>query len=187
MTDEKLPKYLTQDQIKAFFSKIHSKRDYALFGLIYKYGSRVSEASYLNLDDIDLERRKIRITRAKGGISGERTIFSDLLIKLRAYLRERKDNGPALFTGKRGRLKKRMIQALFYKYARKAKLEGYSIHSLRHSIAVHLLDDGLGIEFVQDQLGHKNIKNTQIYSKITNPRREEIYRELENSRKIVRI
>jgi integrase/recombinase XerD len=187
MKDEQIPKYLTQDQVKTFFSKIHHKREYALFGIIYKYGLRVSEASFLNLDDIDLERRRVKITRSKGGVSGERTIFPDLLSKLRAYLKERTDNSPALFTGKRGRLKKRMIQTLFYKYAHKAKLEEYSIHSLRHSLAVHLLEDGWGIEFVQDQLGHKNIKNTQIYSKITNPRREEIYRELENSRKIVKI
>jgi len=187
MNYEKLPKYLTQEQVQTFFSKITDKRDYALFGVIYKYGLRVSEASFLNLDDIDLERRKIRITRAKGGISGERTIFPDLLSRLKPYLKERRDNSPALFTGRRGRLKKRMIQSLFYEYANEAKLEGYSIHALRHSIAVHLLEDGLGIEFVQDQLGHKNIKNTLIYSKITNPRREEIYRELENSRKVVRI
>lgn len=76
---------------------------------------------------------------------------------------------------------------MFYKYAKEANLEGYSIHCLRHSIAVHLLDDGQGIEFVQDQLGHKNIQNTLIHSTITNPRREEIYRELENSRKVVKL
>lgn len=87
MNEEQIPKYLTQDQIKTFFSIIHNKRDYALFGVIYKYGLRVSEASFLNLADIDLERRKIRITRSKGGISGERTIFSDLLNSLKTYVK----------------------------------------------------------------------------------------------------
>lgn len=68
-----------------------------------------------------------------------------------------------------------------------SNLARYSVHGLRHLISVYLLEDGQGIEFVQDQLGHKNIKNTLLYSKISNPTSKKIYRELENSRKVVRL
>ena len=57
----------------------------------------------------------------------------------------------------------------------------YSVHSLRHSIATHLLDAGEGIEFVRDHLGHTNIQNTMIYAQITNHKREEIFKRLETN------
>ena len=77
-------------------------------------------------------------------------------------------------------MKKRMIQYLFTRYA------GRSVHALRHSIAVHLLDAGRGIEYVADHLGHKNIQNTRIYAQISHPLREQVFRDLERHPKIVR-
>jgi integrase len=59
MFDQKLPKYMTQEEVETFFSKIKSKRDKALFATIYHYGLRVTEATLLNLDDVDLNRNKI--------------------------------------------------------------------------------------------------------------------------------
>ena len=56
-----------------------------------------------------------------------------------------------------------------------------------HSMAVHLLEAGRGIEYVADHLGHKNIQNTRIYAQITHPLREQVFRELEHHPKIVRI
>jgi hypothetical protein len=66
---------------------------------------------FLNRDDIDLERGRIRIRRLKGGLSGERPIFRNLLPLLCQYLESRKDNNEALFVGLQGRLKKRRIQS----------------------------------------------------------------------------
>jgi integrase/recombinase XerD len=60
------------------------------------------------------------------------------------------------------------------------------VHALRHSMAVHLLEAGRGIEYMADHLGHKNIQNTRIYAQITNPLREQVFRELEQHPKIVR-
>jgi integrase len=106
---------------------------------------------------------------------------------LRAYMRVRTDAGPYLFTGREGPLKKRMVQQLFADYAKKAGIAGRSVHALHRSIAVHLLEAGRGIEYVADHLGHKNIQNTRIYAQITNPLREQVFRELEQHPKIVRI
>ena len=84
-------------------------------------------------------------------------------------------------------MKKRMIQHLFATYAQAAGLTSRHGHALRHSIAVHLLEAGRGIEYVADHLGHKNIRNTCVYAQITNPLREQVFRALEQHPKIVRV
>jgi site-specific recombinase XerD len=105
----------------------------------------------------------------------------------RAYLRVRRDASAYLFTGREGPLKKRQIQNLFRHYVKLAGLDNYSVHALRHSIAVHLLDAGRGIEFISDHLRHRNIQNTRIYAQISNPLREQTFRDLERHPKIIRL
>ena len=182
-----LPKYLTQDELKRFFGVIRSPRDRALFGVIYHYGLRVDEAPMLSLEDANLKDNRIRLRRLKNGLGGEKPLWRDTAKALRAYLRMRKDAGPYLFTGRQGPLKKRQIQNLFHKYAKLAGITGRSVHSLRHSIAVHLLYAGRGIEYVADHLGHRQIANTRIYAQISHPLREQVFRELERHPKIVRV
>ncbi len=183
----RLPKYLTQDELSRFFGVIRSPRDRALFAVIYHYGLRVDETTLLALEDLDLKNHRIRLGRLKNGLGGEKPLWRDTAKALRAYLRVRKPAGSYLFTGREGPLKKRQIQHLFYGYARAAGIRGRSVHALRHSIAVHLLDAGRGIEYVADHLGHKNIQNTRIYAQISHPLREQVFRELERHPKIVRV
>lgn len=182
-----LPKYLTQDELQRFFKVITSPRDRALFALIYHYGLRVDEAAALTIDDLDLKNHRIRIRRLKNGIGGEKPLWRHTAKLLRSYLRVRRNVTPYLFTGRQGPMKKRRIQDLFDTYAQAAGITGRSIHALRHSIAVHLIEAGRGIEYVADHLGHKNIRNTRIYAQITNPFREQVFRELEQHPKIVRV
>ena len=182
-----LPKYLTQDELTRFFKAITSPRDRALFGLIYHYGLRVDEATAITVHDIDLKNHRIRILRLKNGIGGERPLWRHTAKPLRAYMRVRNDAGTYLFTCRELPLKKRMVQKLFYDYAERAGITGRSIHSLRDSIAVHLLEAGRGIEYVADHLGHKNIQNTKVYAQITNLYREQVFRDLEQHPKIVRL
>ena len=182
-----LPKYLTQDELTQLFAAIPSPRDRALFAVIYHYGLRVDEATMIAIEDVDLKNHRIRIRRSKNGLGGEKPLWRHTAKLLRAYLRVRRDAGPYLFTGREGPMKKRMIQHLFLRYAEAAGISGRSVHSLRHSIAVHLLDAGRGIEYVADHLGHKNIQNTRIYAQISHPLREQVFRDLERHPKIVRI
>lgn len=182
-----LPKYLTQDELKRFFAAIPSSRDRALFALIYHYGLRVEEATMITLPDIDLKNHRIRLRRLKNGLGGEKPLWRHTAKLLRSYLRGRINAGPYLFTGREGPLKKRQIQNLFGRYAHEAGIQRRSIHSLRHSIAVHLLEAGRGIEYVADHLGHRNIQNTRVYAQITNPLREQVMRDLEHNPKIVRV
>jgi integrase/recombinase XerD len=183
----RLPKYLPQDELQRFFAAIASSRDRALFAVIYHYGLRVDEAMMLTLEDVDLRNHRIRIRRLKNGLGGEKPLWRHTAKLLRAYLRVRRDAGPYLFTGREGPLKKRQVQNLFARYAKAAGITRRSVHSLRHSIAVHLLDAGRGIEYVADHLGHRNIQNTRIYAQISHPLREQVFRDLERHPKIVRI
>ena len=179
-------KYLTREQTARFFAVIEEARDRALFAAIYHYGLRVSEATLIQLADVDLEHGRIIITRLKNGIGGERPLFRNTAELIQAYLAVRLPTGSALFTGRQGSLKRERIQQLFRVYAKKAGLEPFSVHCLRHSIATHLLEAGMDIEYVRDHLGHVNIQNTIIYAKITERWREKVFKQLEKSPEIVK-
>ena len=182
-----IPRYMGQPDVGRFFSVIDSPRDRALFCLIYLYGLRVSEVGLLYVGDVDLVRERIVIKRVKGGVWSERPLFESASSLLRSYcdLKLRNANEP-LFTGKAGPLKKRRIQTLFSIYKKAACLSpNFTCHSLRHSIATHLLDHGVPLEFVQDHLGHRNIQSTTIYARITSQHRAKVFRGLEDSPWIV--
>ncbi|MBM3238642.1 hypothetical protein FJZ31_20290 [Candidatus Poribacteria bacterium] len=181
-------KYLTQREVKNFFSQIQDKRDKALFVTIYRYGLRVSEATLLTPKSINWDDNRIYIQRVKNGVSTERRLYDDVRKALKAYLPVRQETGTALFTGREGNLKPNTIAKLFKKYARQAKLDKQaSIHSLRHSCGVHSLESGLDIREVQDLLGHRNIQNTMIYTQISDKKREQVDKRLEESDDIVKL
>jgi len=181
-------KYLTREQTTRFFGVIEDPRDRALFACIYHYGLRVSEACLLQLAEVDLQRRRIRIHRLKNGIGGVRPLLDNTAELIGVYLLVRLPTGTALFTGRQGNLKRQRIQQLFRGYAEAAGLEEqFSVHCLRHSIATHLLEAGQDIEYVRDHLGHVNIQNTIIYARITDRWREQVFKQLERSPEIVKV
>lgn len=189
-------KYLTQEETKRLFEVIKkkgSKRDQAMFKVIYDYGLRASEVGLLLIDDVDLKRRKIKIQRLKDGYTGEKPITSDTAKVLKAYIEERKkkkDFNPILFISKKQNpISRNRLHEIFCKYAEEANLpkDKRHVHVLRHSIATHLLDAGQPIEYVQDHLGHKSINSTSIYAKITDKKRTQVFREMERSSQIVKI
>lgn len=186
-----LPKYLTQEELKRFFAAIpkSQKRDRALFLIIYRYGLRVSEAAELREEDINFKDNRISLSRKKNGIPTQRRLYDDVKRALRAYLKERQETGNSLFTGRQGDLGVSMMQKLFKWYAREARLDkNFSIHSLRHSIAVHSLEtERVDIRDVQDLLGHRAIQNTLVYAQITDKRRNQVDDLLERSREIVKL
>ena len=78
------------------------------------------------------------------------------------------------------------VQQLFKQYAAAAELpSSVASHSLRHSIAVHSLEEGFGLEYVADMLGHTSIRSTAIYAKVTTPARDQMMRRLDRSRYVV--
>lgn len=188
-----LPRYLTQEELERFRKAVHaggSSRDIVLFGLMYRFGLRAVEVTRLQVVDVDLARRRIQIRRAKGGDPKEYPLPQDLIGLLRRHLRARADYGPHLFTGRQSNNQRGLtvlrVQQLFKRYAREARLPAHvASHSLRHSIAVHSLEEGFGLEYVADLLGHTSIRSTAIYARITSRGREEMMRRLDRSRHIV--
>jgi len=172
-------KYLEKEEVYKLFMSIPGKnyRDKALFDLVYRHGLRRIEATWLRKEWV--HNGRIWIQRAKNGISQEYNLHpaSEKLLEL--YLAHRgEDNNPYLFisreSGSDNPISRGLIYHLFNKYAAKARIvpEKRFVHILRHSIAVHLLNAGWDISDVQDWLGHKDIRNTAIYGKISNKRRE---------------
>lgn len=188
-----LPRYLSQEELGRFRRAVvagGSLRDIALFGLMYRFGLRASETTTLLVEDVDPARDRIRIRRAKGGDAKEYPVPRDLVPVLRRYLRKRPDKGPFLFIGRESNnqhgLRVLQVQRLFKSYAASAGLPpAVASHSLRHSIAVHSLEEGFGLEYVADLLGHTSIRSTAIYAKVTTPAREAMMKRLDRSRYVV--
>lgn len=183
----RLPRYLTQDELRRFFGVVACERDQALFALIYHCGLRVGEVALLRRADVDVARRRIVIWRLKGGAWSAQPLFATTAELLTRHLATTPADpeGP-LFPGRAGPLKKRQIEFLFVRYRDAAGLpRHYTCHSLRHSIATHLLDAGVSLEVVQDRLGHQNIRSTSIYARITDHHRAALFRSLESSPWIV--
>jgi len=154
-----------------------SKRDRALFLLAYRHGLRVSEIRLLARDDVDLKHGRLTVRRLKGSLGGVYPMQPDLIRLLRSYLHSRKDALPYLLISNRGLpLHRSMLWHLIKKkYATAAQVDPAKVkfHSLKHSIATHLLDVGADLSFVKDWLGHANIQNTTIYAQFTNPARDQ--------------
>jgi len=188
LPNQRLPRYLTQEETRAFFAVIADSRDRALFALIYLYGLRVSEVALLTRGDVDLERSRIVVKRLKGGAWAERPLFAAARDLLAGHIPSLNGAGPSgpLFPGNGGPLRKRQIQSLFARYRDAAGLpRSATAHSLRHAIATHLLDAGATLEFVQDHLGHQSIRSTSIYARITDQHRVALFQKLEGSPWIV--
>src|SRR5262245_51503981 len=180
--------YLTQSELKRLLSAIKSKRDRALFLVAYRHGLRASEVGMLRISDVDFDRHRIQIHRMKGSISGQQPLQPDEVKRLRSYLRSRADGSDILFaTTRTTPIYRSTLDYLMKRYGELASVprDKRHFHALKHSIATHLLDAGADICFVQEWLGHTQIQNTRIYSRLTSRTREEQARKFFASSRII--
>lgn len=176
---KKLPHVLSLREINLLLDKANFKsnlglRDQAILELLYATGLRVSELIYLKIDDINMENRMLKCL-GKG--SKERIIpfGSKAYQSLRLYLDKvrqklvKNPNEDILFLNSRGeRLSRQGIFYLVKKYVRKAGIEKkITPHTLRHTLATHLLENGADLRSVQEMLGHSDISTTQIYTHVS--------------------
>lgn len=168
-TSKKLPVVLSRSEIEKIINSIENRKHKLLISLSYGAGLRVSEAINLKIKDINSEELTIHLKNAKG--SRDRiTIFPE---KLKADLHEffalRNMNDYVFASERGGKLTERTAQKIFEIAMKKAKIgKDATFHSLRHSFATHLLENGVDIRYVQELLGHQNIRTTQLYTKVTN-------------------
>ncbi len=137
-------------------------------------GLRVSEITHLDRGDVDLLARTIRVRQGKGGKDREVPAHQRVAAALLAYLSTRVDDDPALFLSRAGRrIGVRSVQRLVAQIATDAGLAKHiTPHKLRHTFATALLDADVDLRTVQELLGHASIATTQIYTHVSNPRKQ---------------
>jgi site-specific recombinase XerD len=168
--------FLTQDEMRRLLDVIPSKCDYAIFLLAYRHGLRASEVGMLRVADLDLKQHRLRIHRLKNSLAGLHPLQPDELKAVKAYLKERQINVPALFLSRNHTpISRRRLDELMKHYGQRADISDSKrhFHALKHSIATHLLDAEADLRFVQDWIGHVSIGNTIIYAQLTSRRRDE--------------
>ena len=184
-TGQRLPKAISLSEIERILANVapgeRASRDLALLEFLYGVGARISEAVQLNMADLDLLSELVRL-RGKGGKERIIPIGSQAIDAINAYLvRGRpglaKSTNPALFLNNHGgRLSRQSAWRILKAAALKADLSNLvTPHTLRHSFATHLLENGADIRVVQELLGHSSIATTQIYTLVTVERLREVY------------
>jgi len=172
---KKLPVILSRNEIEKVLEVTKNTKHKLLLSLAYGAGLRVSEVVKLQVKDIDLKELTIHLKQAKGR-KDRITIFPEKLRVEVQGLIVGKDKKEFVFASERGgKLTTRTAQKIFENSLKKAGIKkDATFHSLRHSFATHLLENGVDIRYVQELLGHQNIRTTQVYTQVTNPKLKNI-------------
>ena len=167
---KKLPIVLSASEIKLIIEATANPKHKILLSISYGAGLRVSEAINLKVKDLDLEGLMINIKQAKGH-KDRITVLPDKLVNnLRNLIAGKLSNDYVFESERGGTLTLRTAQKVFANALKKSGIQKEAtFHSLRHSFATHLLENGVDIRYVQELLGHANIRTTQIYTHVTNP------------------
>ncbi len=183
---KKLPRFLSSEEVERLLAgpdrnSASGLRDAVLFELLYDCGLRASELATLGSDAVDLESMLVRV-RGKGGKERYVPFGEEALEVLRLY-RERKRNvgdagGEYLFRGRSGgHLTRQAVWKIIKRHLEASGIrQSVSPHTLRHSFATHLLDNGADLRAVQMMLGHSDISTTQIYTHVTRERLKKVHR-----------
>ena len=190
----RLPKAIPLDVVEAILDAAGSTedsdprvlRDRALLEFLYGTGARISEATGLDVDDLDhLARDPAVLLTGKGGKQRYVPVGSYAVKALDAYLvrgrpalagRAQRKQTPAVFLNARGgRLTRQGAWGILREAADRSGNADVSPHTLRHSFATHLLDGGADIRVVQELLGHASVTTTQVYTLVTVDKLREVY------------
>jgi integrase/recombinase XerD len=179
---KRLPRTISVADVKrllaepAKLSTPKALRDSALLELLYATGMRVTEAVSLDVDDVDLFSATVQVGRNREGKERTLPLYERARGALERYLQDgrlqlvRDPQNPALFLNHRGqRLTRQGLWLIIKDYVEKTDI-GIEVtpHTLRHSFAVHKLEDGAKLHEIQKLLGHANISTTQVYTQVSN-------------------
>ena len=166
--EKTLPTVLNMEEITSILKGITNLKHKAILTLIYSAGLRISEATNLKIKDIDSKRMQIRIEQSKGKKDRYTLLSVKTLALLRVYFKEYRPK-EYLFEGQDGgQYSARSVQTFFQDICEKVGiLKKVSVHTLRHSFATHLLENGTDLRYIQVLLGHESSKTTEIYTHVT--------------------
>ena len=176
-----LPKKLSQDQVRTLFTQITNPLDHALYLLILRCGLRVSEVARLRRSDLDWEQQSLRIDQGKGRKDRVVYVSADALAALRTCLAVRPAAvpGEVLFWNQKRpqrALSSKGMQKKMERYAKAAGIKA-SCHSLRHTFASNLLEEGAEVISIKELLGHASMESSERYAKLSNQRVKQIYQQ----------
>lgn len=171
----------TESQIQKLYESTYRKKKYiaqgqrerVILGIYYGCGLRLNEGVQLNIYDIDLQNQTLKVREGKGGKSRKIPLSKTVANDLRTYLEEGRKHyqkeieEQALFLNYRGeRLQESGLYYTLKQLQQHAELPPTGYHNLRHSIATHLLTQGMELEQIQYFLGHSSLETTQLYTHI---------------------
>jgi len=163
-----LPQVLSEEEVAQILNACENVKHRAMLGTIYGAGMRRGELLNLKLTDIDSKRMMISIRQAKGARDRMVPLSPVVLEMLREYYLQYKPK-EYLFEGQYGgRYGERSLELVLKKVVADAGIQKkINLHMLRHSYATHLMEAGTNLRFIQELLGHKSPKTTQIYTHVS--------------------
>lgn len=165
-----LPTVLTKQEIKKIISVTTNKKYKLLICLAYACGLRVSEVINLKVKDLNTEELLIYIRKSKGNKDRISVLPEKLKTDLNNIISLKNKDDYIFESSRGGKLCTASAQKMFKASIKKANIEkSASFHSLRHSFATHLLENGTNLRYIQKLLGHNNIRTTQTYTEVSNP------------------
>jgi len=174
--DKRLPVVLNKKEIKAILEALENLKHRTILTLIYSSGLRIGETVKLKPADIDSERMLIHVKGGKGR-KDRYTILSEYIINmLREYYKIYRPE-KWLFEGQNTEkhLSTRTVQVVFNNACNKANIaKEVTVHSLRHSFATHMLENGIDLRYIQELLGHQSSKTTEIYTHVSQKKIQQI-------------
>jgi len=164
--EKKLPVVLSKQDIKKLLDSAQTRKSKLIISLLYSSGLRVSEIVSLKKQNIDFNEKVGWVRKGKGSKDRLFSISETVLNQIKEYLEDHPDN--EYIFSKTNPLTPRNIQKIIKLTTKKAGIEKrVTPHTLRHSFATHLLEDGTDIRIIQTMLGHENLSTTQIYTHIS--------------------
>ena len=163
-----LPKVLSLEEIARILENTHNIKHKAILSVIYGCGLRISECINLKIEDIDSSNMRVWVRNAKGKKDRITLLSPTLLEQLRAYYTIYKPK-QWLFEGVNSKqYSVSSIRQVFNRSKKKARVNiPATVHTLRHSFATHLLDNGTNLRYIQKLLGHSSSKTTEIYTHVS--------------------
>lgn len=167
----KLPRVLSESEVRRLLDSAETLKEQVMLMTLYGAGLRLSELIHLQVKDIESGKMQIRVRQGKGGKDRMVVLSPTLLEALRRYFRQYRPTS-WLFYGQAPQqpIDERAIQRMVRRLSERAGLrERVTTHTLRHSFATHLLEQGAELPFIQQLLGHRNVKTTMLYLRISPP------------------
>ncbi len=164
----RLPQVLSREEIAKILQTLSNQKHRLLLAMAYGSGLRVSEVLRIRVSDIHFAELHLYVCESKGRKDRLTVLPAKLLPELSDFIKEKSPFDFLFLSERGGKLTPRTAQLIFHKACQRAQIhKPATFHSLRHSFATHLLENGVDIRYVQELLGHKSLLTTQRYTHLT--------------------